>query len=156
MDSQSVTEPEITEEETSKTTTDGEIIGTEVGEELATQVRNGADALDMVEFTEPSGLGVHGHAPATASAEGKHDIRIAFNVRDEFILEHFEKGVVPNGHEAVHALLIGRERFIESDEDIFTDVPDTHEARWDKIRTVAGRAPIPPGRKSQLKQLYNA
>lgn len=120
----------------------------EVGAQLADAVRGGADDLRMTEFTEPSASAAHGHSPA--KGEGSHDIRGSFNVREEFIREHFSGGVVPNGHEGVHALLAGKESFIAADEPIFSDTPDTDAARWDAIRKTADNAPIPPGRRAKL------
>lgn len=124
----------------------------DVGAELADAVRQGADDLHMCEFTEPSASAAHGHSPA--KGEGKHDIRGAFNVSEEFIREHFTGGVVPNGHEGVHALLAGKQSFIEADEDIFTDTEDTDAGRWAEIRDTADCAPIPPGRRARLESMY--
>lgn len=128
------------------------IVDDDVGAELADAVREGAEELDMSEFTEPSAQAAHGHSPT--KGEGTHDIRGAFNVREEFIRENFSGGVVPNGHEAVHALLAGKQSFIAADEDIFSDTHDTDESRWQEIRETAERAPIPPGRRSVLEASY--
>jgi len=119
-----------------------------IGAQLAEAVRDGADELQMDEFTEPSAQAAHGHSPA--KGEGSHDVRGAFNVSEEFIRENFDGGVVPNGHEGVHLLLAGKQSFIEADEDIFTDTHDTDAARWKAIRETAKQAPIPPGRRAML------
>lgn len=124
----------------------------DVGAQLADAVREGAEGLNMSEFTEPSAQAAHGHSPD--KGEGSHDLRGAFNVSEDFIRENFKGGVVPNGHEAVHALLAGKQSFIAADEDIFTDTHDTDEARWQEIRETADRAPIPPGRRSVLDASY--
>lgn len=120
----------------------------DIGAQLAEAVREGADELGMTEFREPSAAAAHGHSPA--KGEGTHDIRGAFNVTEEFIREHFDGGVVPNGHEGVHALLAGKQTFIEADEELFADTADDDPSRWAKIRSTADRAPIPPGRRSKL------
>lgn len=125
----------------------------DVGARLAEAVRDGADEMEMTEFTEPSAQAAHGHGPQ--KGEGQHDIRGAFNVSEEFIRENFEGGVVPNGHEGVHALLAGKETFVDADEPIFTDTSDTDATRWTEIRKTASKAPIPPGRRSQLDALYS-
>lgn len=124
----------------------------DIGAELADAVREGADELNMSEFTEPSAQAAHGHSPH--KGEGNHDIRGKFNVSEDFIRDNFKDGVVPNGHEGVHALLAGKQSFIAADEDIFTDTHDTDEARWQEVRETADIAPIPPGRRSVLDASY--
>ncbi|WP_157884860.1 hypothetical protein [Halorubrum aethiopicum] len=124
-------------------------VGTDdVGAKLADAVRDGADGIGMTEFTEPSAAAAHGHSPD--KGEGSHDLRGAFNVDEDFIREHFDGGVVPNGHEAVHYMLAHKESFIESDTPIFTDVADDDAARWNAIQKTAGGAPIPPARRAAL------
>lgn len=129
-----VQEPEVTTED--------------VGAKLSDAVRGGADGISMTEFTEPSAAAAHGHSPD--KGEGSHDLRGAFNVDEDFIREHFDGGVVPNGHEAVHYMLAHKESFIESDTPIFTDVADDDAARWSEIQKTAGGAPIPPARRAAL------
>ena len=124
----------------------------DIGAQLADAVRDGAEELRMNEFTEPSASAAHGHSPA--KGEGTHDVRGAFNVDEDFIREHFDGGVVPNGHEGVHLLLAGKQSFIEAEEDIFTDTHDTDEARWQEIRQTADKAPIPPGRRARLEAAH--
>lgn len=127
-------------------------VESDVGMQLADAVREGAEDLRMSEFTEPSASAAHGHSPD--KGEGSHDVRGAFNVREEFIRENFKGGVVPNGHEGVHVLLAGKQSFIAADEPIFSDTHDTNEARWQKIRETADNAPIPPGRRATLEASY--
>jgi|GEM_PF-2258409 hypothetical protein len=125
-----------------------EVTTDDVGTKLADAVRDGADGIGMTEFTEPSAAAAHGHSPD--KGEGSHDLRGAFNVDEDFIREHFDGGVVPNGHEAVHYMLAHKESFIESDSPIFTDVADDDAARWGEIQKTAGGAPIPPARRAAL------
>ena len=146
--------PEVPQQTPEVTDEDDDITDSRVGEELAATVRNGSDTLKMTQYTETSGLGVHNHAPASSDGTAKHDVREAFNVREEFIVEHFTNGIVPNGHEAVHALLAGRESFIAAEEPIFEDVADDNDRRWARIRDTAEDAHIPPHRKAELQSLY--
>lgn len=125
-----------------------EVTSDDVGAKLADAVRGGADGIHMTEFTEPSAAAAHGHSPN--KGEGTHDLRGAFNVDEEFIRDHFDGGVVPNGHEAVHYMLAHKESFIESATPIFTDVADDDAARWSEIQKTAGHAPIPPARRAAL------
>jgi len=127
-------------------------VESDVGMQLADAVREGADELNMSEFREPSASAAHGHSPD--KGEGTHDVRGAFNVREEFIRENFKGGVVPNGHEGVHVLLAAKQSFIGAEEPIFSDTADTDEARWQEIRDTAQNAPIPPGRRARLEASY--
>jgi hypothetical protein len=126
-----------------------------VGAELKQEVKEGAEELRLEQFTEPSGLGVHSHALPNSAEKGSHDIRAAFSVREEFIRANFKGGIVPNGHEAVHTLLIAKDHFIAAEEDIFEDVEDTCSERWGEIKSVANSAPIAPGRPQQIDSLYS-
>lgn len=134
-----------------------------VAAQLREAAQAGAAALEITDFAEPSANAVHGHAPTKGEVHAQgvsmgngqgHDVRWAFGVNPDLITDEFPPGVVPNGHEAVHALLAGRTHLIDSSTRVFVDTYDADDARWDEIEAVATAAPIPPGRRAQLEAHY--
>ena len=82
----------------------------------------------------------------------KHDVREAFNVREEFVNEHFtDYGILPNDHAAMWLMVYHKHEFINSDERIFNDVPDTDSDRWSRIDRVRQNAPIAPDTQRDLR-----
>jgi len=82
----------------------------------------------------------------------KHDVREAFNVREEFVNEHFtDYGILPNDHAAMWLMVYHKNEFIRSDEQIFTDVADNDSDRWGRIDRVRQNAPIAPETQRDLR-----
>lgn len=123
---------------------------TEAATKLNDVLDAGVEQTTITNMTEPLGKGVHGHGPAKGQHEGAHDVRGAFNVNPEIVTTEFEAGVLPNGHEAVAYLLANRARLINSDTELFVDVPDTCKSRWAQIEATRQIAPISPKRESEI------
>lgn len=104
-------------------------------------------SAQITDYTAPRSNINHGHDT------DKHDVRSSFNVRDEFVSEHFsEYGIAPNYHAALWLMSYKKDEFIAADEPIFSDTSDTDSSRWSSIENVKSSAPIAPETQQELKR----
>lgn len=114
--------------------------------ELKSVMESISDDATITNFTAPQSNVNHGHGP------DKHDIREVYDVRDEFVEEHFAPhGIAPNDHAALWLMSYKKSEFINADEPIFNSVPDNHSKTWSKIESRKNDAPIPPECHRNLK-----
>lgn len=93
----------------------------------------------------------HGHGMEDWQMEGQHDVRKAFDVRDEFVAEHFI--TMPNDHASIFEMVMRRSEFEQADMDLFEDAPNTSAQKWNKVENMArsSRAPIPETARRKLE-----
>lgn len=151
-DTPDVEDPEVSEdgvtEEEAPPVPDREEFAAEVSEKAKKLSRQ----IDITGMAEPSGQVTHAHGPV--NAEGIHDLRDAFGVRDEFISEFFPAGILPNGHESVTALALNKEEAINHPEPIFSDADDDCQEKWDRISSTGRRAYVPKQREKELAEMF--
>ncbi len=117
------------------------------GEEMTSMASEVAESVHIRDFTAPRSNINHCHGP------DKHDVRKSFGVRDEFIEAHFTAyGIAPNDHAALWLMSYKKNEFIEADERIFEDAPDTDSSKWSSIESTKKNAPIAPETQRELKQ----
>ncbi len=104
-------------------------------------------------FTAPVTRIEHGHGLDKGEGEGLHDLRSRFNVRDEFIANHFY--TMPNDHGALFELVYRKDEFMKADEPVFEDTTNTDLARWEQVESFvqSNRAPIPDSARRKLQSI---
>lgn len=141
IESDTVTE---TEQPTVGVTPESVVLNSDEIDKMMADVSGEARVSD---FTAPRSNINHGHDT------DKHDVRKAFNVRDEFVSDVFsEYGIAPNDHAALWLMSYKRDEFVSSDEKVFSDVADNNSERWSQIESRKSSAPIAPETQQKLQQ----
>lgn len=147
-------------EELDESATDAEIV---IDAETLTETESALDSMleesqevdnEMTNFTAPLSDIEHGHG-FVKGAEGQHDLRERWNVRDEFIANNMYS--MPNDHLAIHEMVERRAEFEASDEAVFEDTSNTDSHRWESIESFAksNRAPVPDHARQKLRRIIN-
>jgi hypothetical protein len=79
----------------------------------------------------------------------KHRLSDEFNVTDELLDETYVKEY---SHLAVHELALREDEFRNADFDVFEDVPNDDDERWEEINRTTGKAPISAESMRELKE----
>lgn len=123
---------------------------------MMSDLRDDAEQATVTDYTAVLSGIQHGHGVRKGQGEGQHDVRTRWDVRDEFVAEHFL--TQPNDHAAIYEMVMRRDEFEQADEALFEDAANDSASKWSSIERFAesGRAPIPDETRRKLRRLVEA